>query len=257
MRWLFIAILLINVSYLGWELQRQAGIDRGNTRPSIMDSTGLTELLLISETDVVPETYVYGAEPGTAAGLQTDQSELLFALPENGLVVDLPDITMASLDEGTTGMFCYTFGPIEEEILATGVEDWFKSRRAWTDVRYSEESGQLFWVYLAPSAGDTDAVSIIRDLEDQGISDYRVVNSGNLLNAISLGLYTSQAAVNERIGDLEQKGYKPVVVPYRSGKRVYWVDVRLNMEPGALETVFQGYPARYNYIPVDCARLSR
>ena len=257
MRWIFIIMLLLNLAYFGWELDRQVRIDRENAGPPAISTAGVQTLKLISESDVEPVTYTpVSAEdgPGITAGAATDT---LFALPDNGLVTELPDFTIAGINDTGRGEFCYTFGPIEEEVLATGVEDWFTSRRAQTYMRYTDETGQLFWIYLAPSQDNNDAMSIIRDLQDQGINDYRVVSSGNLGNAISLGLYSGQSAVNQRLGELEQKGYKPVVVPYREGKRIYWIDVRLSMDPGALETVFQGYPARYNYVPVDCARLPR
>lgn len=255
MRWIFIIVLVLNLLYLGWELDRQAGMVRQTTPPVMVNQDGLQRLVLVSESDIEPSVYPVG-DPVIPDTDISAQAETLFAIPGNEIVSDLPDFNTVNFGAGSTGSYCYTFGPIEEQPLAVGVEDWFKSRRAGTNVRFTDESGsQLFWLYLAPDEVNSNAVEIIRDLQQKGIDDYRLVNKGNLRNAISLGLYSGQAAVNERLGDLEDKGYKPVIVPYLEGKRVFWVDVRLDVDPGALESVFKGYPARYNYVPIDCARL--
>ena len=256
MRWVFILFLFLNVIYLGWELDRQAKIDRKNNISEIVLPSGLEQLRLVSESDSKPEEYsMEELQKPYAEGLEdTDQ---IFNFSDNNLVTDLPDISALSLDMGSERKFCYTFGPIEEEILATGVGDWFKSRRAKTRIHYTDERGkQLFWIYLAPDDTNQNAISILDDLKSKGISDYRLINKGKLQNTISLGLFSSQVSVNTKLMELEEKGYKPVIVPYNDGKRVYWVDVMLSVEPSSLETVFNGYPSRYNYVPVDCGKIA-
>ena len=96
----------------------------------------------------------------------------------------------------------------------------------------------------------------IQELKDRGINDYRLISHGNLENAISLGLFSSQASVNGRLRELEQKGYKPVVVPYYDNKRLFWVDVRLRESNVPLDSVFTGFPSRYNYVPVSCDKIA-
>lgn len=256
MRWLFILFLLLNVIYLGRELNRQFKMDRLNNPPSVISLTGLQKLKLISESDV--ELQIYQPDSGQfSVSNESTESKSIFALADNQLVTDLPDITSVNLGTGSANMFCYTFGPIEEESLAIGVEDWFNSRRAKTNVKFTDERGkQLFWIYLEPYGHNNDAMSIIKDLDNKGIKDYRLISKVNLQNAISLGLYSSQAAVNNRLMELKEKGYKPIIMPYNDGKRVYWVDVQLSVEPVALDAVFNGYPSRYNYVPVDCSKIA-
>ena len=108
---------------------------------------------------------------------------------------------------------------------------------------------------MAPQESGHDARDIISDLKNKGVKDYRLISKGELQNTISLGLYSGHDSLNDRLGELKQQGYQPVVVPYADGKRVYWVDVRLNMNPDALAVVFKGYPSRYRYVPVDCNKL--
>jgi hypothetical protein len=95
----------------------------------------------------------------------------------------------------------------------------------------------------------------IKDLRNKGASDFRLITGGNLANAISLGVYSSQASVNDRLGELQEKGYTPVVVPYATGKRIFWVDAWFSGDPGQLEQLLSGFPSRYNYVPVDCGKI--
>lgn len=251
MRWIFIVFLLLNVVYFGWELDRQIKIDRRNTATDVHLAAGVNPLKLISEGDAQPKIFQKTSATLGASG------DSIFVLPaDNQLVAELPEITTVTPDTVPGNFYCYTFGPIEEEMLAIGIGDWFKSRRAVTNTRFSDEKGkQLFWIYLAPQESGDDARDIIRDLKDKGVDDYRLISKGELQNTISLGLYSGHDAVNERIGELKQQGYQPIVVPYNDGKRVYWVDVRLSMNPDTLALIFKGYPSRYRYVPVECSNI--
>ena len=256
MRWVFILFLLLNVVYFGWELDRQSGIERQDAAATVRSIGGAQQLKLVSESATPPQTIQPETAQATAGG-GPGNIDSLFVNPDNQLLTQLPDIGTANLDTGASKKYCYTFGPVEEEMLATGIGDWFKSRRAKTYIHYTDEEGsQLFWIYLTPEESGRDTMDIMQDLQKKGIEGYRLISKGKLLDAISLGLYKGQVAVNERIAKLKEQGYKPVVVPYANGKRVYWVDVQLSVDPGALAAIFKGYPSRYNYVPVDCNRIS-
>ena len=249
MRRFFIVVLLLNVVYFGWELDRQFKLDRRNAT-SDHTIAGAPTLKLITEGIAQPKLYQKGAATGPG-------NDSIFVLPgDNQLATELPEISTATLDAAAGNNYCYTFGPIEEEILAIGIGDWFNSRRAETNIRFSDEKGkQLFWIYLAPQESGHDPRDIMSDLRNKGIDDYRLISKGEMPNAISLGLYSGHDALNDRLGELKQQGYQPIVVPYDDGKRVYWVDVRLNMNPDTLALVFKGYPSRYRYVPVDCGKI--
>lgn len=255
MRTLFIFLLLVNILYLGWELERGTEINRQDISESTAVPAGAKRLKLISESATKPEIY----QPETASRTNSggpNAIDSIFVHPDNQLVTELPDISTVDADAGSGKKYCYRFGPIEEKILATGIGDWFNSRRAKTYIHYTDEKGnQLFWVYLAPDDAK-QTMNMLTDLKKKGIQDYHLISRGNLQNTISLGLYTGQTAVNKKIAQLKEQGYKPVVVPYANGKRVYWVDVQLSMDPGSLAALFKGYPSRYNYVPVDCSKTA-
>jgi len=272
MKWMFILLLLINVVYFGWELERQAGIAR--RRPVAVNSipSSSRQLLLITEKEAGDQVLKAPVAPlldAAAGGAGEQGAEAAAPAPavavsdapdtdnDPGLVAELPDIDITGIDAGPGKYYCFSFGPLEEQIMALGLSDWFKTRRATASMRFADRQGrQLLWMYLSPQDSRTEAMDTIRELKDRGISDYRLIDRGNLENAISLGLFSSQAAVNGRLRELQQQGYKPIVVPYYDNKRIFWVDVRLKEIGVPLETVFEGFPSRYNYVPVDCDKIA-
>ena len=94
------------------------------------------------------------------------------------------------------------------------------------------------------------------DLESKGVKDLRLIEIGNMQNAISLGLFSTQASVNKRLNELKNKGYQPVVIPYRDADAIYWVDVRLQGQQDVLNDMFTGFPARFNSVPVNCGEIA-
>lgn len=252
-----ILLLLANLLYLGWEMNRQQHLDITNRTVSAIPP-GVSKLQVLSE--AAPQTIVERQEitpgfetaPELATILPDSESELVSQMPS---ILSSPDAE--TLADGTFGQtYCFTFGPIPEDNLATGLKDWFTTQGVSSRQRFTDEQGrQLFWVYLAPVASQAGAMETIDDLRSKGTSDYRLITGGNLANAISLGVYSSQASVNDRLSELEEKGYAPVVVPYATGKRIVWVDVWFGENPDQQEHLLSGFPSRYNYVPVDCSKI--
>ena len=260
-------MLVLNIFYFGWEFNRQIKSDVKNSTSVLKIPVGSKQLGLLSEHDdpsaLLKKKREIEYEDATTSTQEVDAAANDFAKdadkisPPIELVSELPEINLPAIQVRNGEMSCFTFGPVAEEIYAVGLSDWFKSRLAWVNVRQTSEEGkQLFWVYLAPQASKQDVMETIRDFKKKGIKDYRFINRGNLENAISLGLFSTQAAVNNRLRELAQKGYKPVVVPYYNGKQIFWVNVRFDEDSDIYKQVLSGYPSRYNSIPVNCSEFA-
>jgi hypothetical protein len=68
-----------------------------------------------------------------------------------------------------------------------------------------EQSQQLFWVDLAQQDSRQEAIVTIKTIRAKGVEDVRLISGRNLQNVISMGLFSSQAAVNKRLSELEKK----------------------------------------------------
>jgi len=267
MKWFFILLLLANVIYFGWELDRQTKMDItvASSIPAIPSHT--QRLQFLSELDTPPslrevdrdiETNAIATDAvSTASGSLGEYETTSVDNIADKLVDQLPEFTVAPQQETPGPGSCFSFGPIADEIQARGLRDWFTGHGGLANLRHKDEQGrQLFWVYLSPQESRREAMETIKGFREKNIRDFRLIVKGNLQHAISMGLFSSQASVNQRLGELKKKGYKPVVVPYSDGKRVYWIDARLPEDAAMLDKVFNDYPSRFSSLPVSCTEIA-
>jgi len=261
MRWFVLVLLILNVLYLGWEIDRDTKMTFSSHSPALKAPPGTRQLQKLDELTEEPELR------SNASRIEFDQSllpdevenELIAELDERNisaedLVTQLPGLDIHQPAGQPGEVSCFSFGPIPDQANALALNDWFASRGV--GVRLTDkisDTKKIFWIYLAPQDGRTRAMQVIRDLKDRGIKDYRLINKGELNNAISLGLFSSQLRVNQRLRELRSEGYKPVVVPYNDVHQVYTVAVRLQVGSEIINQVFTGFPSGFNSTPVDCA----
>ncbi len=250
MRWLFLILLAANILYFGWALNQQTHEDIRNAAAAMPVPSGARKLRLIRDLPSPPPLRQTAAvpAPGTAVNLAPMPKDLVSRLPQ----IDVTNLAAESVQNT-----CLTFGPLPDEQQTTALADWFRSRQARVQQRSSSPRDKsLFWIYLAPLGTEAGARAVLDELKKKGISDYRLISQGDLKNAVSLGLYSSQAAVNDRLAQLRHQGYKPVVVPYTGTGRVYWLDVKIPGGTSALRDVYQGFPSHFNSVPVKCSQIA-
>ena len=246
MRWILVLLLLANVLYLGFEMDRETHLRVERTRDRGSVPASAPELRLLGELAEPPP-----ARRADAAGEAVSR--------EGGttdLVAELPEIQVS--DGGMlAGASCFRFGPVPAEDLAAGLRDWFRSRDGTASISSTEApSRRMFWIYLAPQQSRENALALLEEMKAKGVGDYRLINRGNLENAISLGLYSSREAVDRRLEELGEKGYVPVVVPYADASRVYWLDVSVPAGSAAMARMYDELPAKYESVPVNCGDFS-
>lgn len=250
MKWLAMILLLANLLYFGWEFSRETTADVGNSVYALQVPGGTSQLQLISELKSAPVP-----RENAAPGISAPEPEPITE-PET-LVAALPEIDDGHAAAEPVGNSCFTFGPLPDEQQAIWLGDWFRARRGEVRSRQTEDQNRrLFWVYLAPAESRAGAEALMYELQKKGVSDYRLISKGGLVNAISLGLFSSQAAVNDRLSELKEKGYQPIVVPYSNVQRIYWLDVMIPGTPDLLDELFKGYPSQHNSVPVQCSEIA-
>lgn len=271
MKWLALALLAFNLVHYGWQLDRELQRARANKSQSLVMPAGARPLTLLRELDkppaprVVPDAaldFNPAAEAVNDPGLAVESAvpaELQAATgagPDE-LVNRLPDIAVSDAVAGPVRYTCFSFGPLLEEKHSVWLADWFRARMIPVRVRESEPGERnLLWVYLAPLPSRDDARAVTEVLAQKGIRDFRLIDRGDLANAVSLGLFSSQRAVNDRLRELREQGFQPVVVPYANMQRARWVDVRIPGEDPVVEEMFAGFPGRYGSVPKDCAEIA-
>jgi sporulation related protein len=280
MKWFFILLLLANVIYLGWEIDRDAQLNRVNVSSAIKVPAGTQRLVLLNELEKLPETRShikldnelsvenFNSEPVLPIALNPNTERMMESLLTETLMTKL-DNKLEEYDGQEENSFseplvstpirtvCYTYGPIPNLEESALLSKWLDERDILYKQRQTDEQGkQLFWVYLTPRESRAQAEAALKDLKQKGVKDMRLVRGGDLLNAISLGLFSSQAAVNRRLNEIKTKGYQSVVVPYSGGQKIHWFDVSIVQNSNYVNDLFTGFPARFNALPVDCNEIA-
>ena len=274
MKWFFIILLVANLVYLGWELDRQTTMDRAQDSEALVVPPHVSKLVLLRELPQPPlarkqqEDMAQGKNTSTkdtaGAGIAREStgSPADVRVEERfmqDLVTQLPDIRVSELKENPQAAadMCFSFGPFPDVRETKDLLAWFDERHVSVQQRpEKDKENQLFWIYLAPQDSLGGAMQAIADLKKKGIKDYRLIETGDLRNAISLGLFSTQASVNRRLNELKDKGYRPIVVPYRAANIIYWVDVKLVNQQNILNQMFTDYPAHYNSVPIACSEIA-
>ena len=245
MKWLCLLLLVVNIGYFGWTLDQRTRATLQVHANALKVPRDVPRLRLISELEQPPVRRA----AVTSGADDTDEPDLVATMP--GISTTLPESLIAPMRLRTDA--CFSFGPFAERDRAVRLLDWLDERDTRTGLRREAGNGeQLLWVYLAPGAS---AEATLRELQDSGIRDVRLIEKGNLQNAISLGLFSSQASVNQRLRELQDKGYQPVVVPYNEDSPVFWVDARI-LESDTIDAMTRTFPSGLNYLPVQCDKIA-
>ena len=108
-------------------------------------------------------------------------------------------------------------------------------------------------VYLPPFESRGSARSKLRELQEKGVGDIAVVLSGDLNNAVSLGIYAREANATRRTAQLEALGYAPVLEPNNVAVEEYaTIEARI---AGGVAALSAAWSARFPDRPlreVDC-----
>ncbi|MGH8119378.1 MAG: SPOR domain-containing protein [Gammaproteobacteria bacterium] len=270
MKWIFIFLLVANLVYLGWEVDRQTAMDRAHD-DALAIPPHARKLVLLKELPAPPplrgpkeETVETGGAGATTPGEEAAQTNGTgdVRIEDNfikELIAKLPDIRPGGSGgiPQMQGDMCFSYGPFPDAQQTKDLLAWFEERQVSVQQRPEKSSeNQLYWIYLAPQDSLGDAKRTIEELKSKGVSDYRLIETGDLRNAISLGLFSTQALVNKRLNELRNKGYRPIVVPYREANIIYWVDVKLANQQNVLNQMFTEYPAHFNSVPVECGKIA-
>ena len=260
MKWLCMVLLFANVAFLGWELNARI---YHRPRPVAVEPipADVADLHLLGELAELPPERVDDAELADVGEPQFQADTVapdqdIAGVATKALVVDadtdidpaqilgedpgVGDVAEVETAFGTAAVFvfenpsseqmqlssyCFSFGPFthvhdvsRRKVVLAGRVDWLR-----TETRRDGERQRLFWVYLKPRESVAAAQEELADLRRRGITDYMIIRRGGLRNAISLGLFSSQESVNNRLAELADEGYQPVVVPRYKLTKHFWL----------------------------------
>lgn len=254
MRWWCVALLAANALWYAWALHARTQEDlarRAAPQAPAALPRGLPSLRLLSELDAPPPLRAVPALPPGEGGPAVAEAPAAAPVPEADETVVVIDTQAATPGSGV----CTIAGPFLAVADAQPLRDWLRTRAVRLLLESREvRARQLYWIYLEP-IDDATAQERLRDLRAQGVQDYLLIKRADMTSAISLGLFSSQDAVNRRLAELQEKGYQPVVVPRFETREEHWL--RAELAQGYEDPALIPDDARggVRLAPIPCAAL--
>lgn len=222
MRWLFLLMLALNLGYFGWEFSQSGA----RTSPAVVAADGkVPAIVLLSELEQDSSAVNTATASATAASSEPEAAAQPAAeAPEPK---SEPESTTATTTAPPASA-CYTLGPFRDladlRKLIRDIRDYV----AAASFRSHEEREQsMYWVYLPPQADHEAAVALAAQLKAKKIRDYYVLNSGEQVNAISLGHFRDKNGALSVLAKARQAGFKPTMEPVFKNYTIYWLDYRV------------------------------
>jgi hypothetical protein len=172
-RWLAIIIVIINVGYFAW---------------------------LQSDTD--------GAINPAPMVEAVDGSVKKLELLVSGGTRKAVDMTLLRSSEAGE---CWLIGPFDELLSVQQVKGRLAALSIEFPIKEVEvNSGEDYWVHIAPQKNRQEAVKLLRELQGKGIDSF-LITEGELAQGISLGLFSQLARAQAVFEERKSQGYDAIL----------------------------------------------
>lgn len=200
MRFILIALVLINAAFLGWGLyEKSREPDRPANEAALPPLEG-SKLILLSET----RPKVGSAKPPPS---------LSSASPSTGEMAAQPAM-------------CVSIGPLKTEESANKVSvALLEQINVQSRVQVIELTRDVqYWVLLPPFETRRESLGSLRQLQSKKIDSY-LIETGELKNAISLGLFSKESSAKGILDKIKLEGFAPEIRQKVRVTNEYWVRI--------------------------------
>jgi len=188
MKWLFILLVVLNVSFFAWQMNQEQTY-----------GTDLTQLPAIVGENLVLLTEVDNLSSRTKRPPRPDGREMPAA--------------------------CYQLLPFKNIEEAERMAQSFRDVGIDAEARVGEEKEKTGYLVSLPSTGNLeDAQRTIEELKTKKIEDFAIVTVDGVDNTVVLGLFQTQPAVERRIDELKVAGYEAKATEHFRKTEVFLVE---------------------------------
>ena len=226
MRWFAAFLIVVNVGFFAWNHWLANPVDG---KPPPLPAESVTSLDRLDEVDLSEFDKRSPVSMGTSGGRAIEAA-------------------------------CFAVGPLAGEYAEGSVmgrvREWLKSRGGLVGLRTGKRHElSYFWVYFPP-AGTRDAAQVrVNELAANAFGNAVVVPSGNMKNAVSIGVYGLRTSLERDLTRLKAKGFEPEVQRVRRTGTSLWFTA--HFPPGyefpekRFAVAFQGLEAVDTRCPTD------
>lgn len=221
MRTAFIVLILFNMVLVAWFLVRDG--DSGTVAASDEGLPAASpEIRIIADVPPVAEGPGAGAQVGGAvAGTALGAPGVPEGFPSEGAG---PVEVAAATTAGET-VACELLGPFIEARFGDAVLGRVRDQGYAAEILSREVKGTSdYWVYYPPLPTRKEALRQLKELQARNIDSY-VITQGELVNGISLGLFTQKASAEGLVARMAEFGYRVAVQEVSRSHREFWVSL--------------------------------
>lgn len=236
-RVLFLLLVALNLGAGAWLL---FGHEPARTPVPAADP-GVAELRLVSEAAPAPRPIAVMPAPWVASlpAPISVPAQVLGPMP-----ISIPAVSSAAAPSTTVASAvtvsaatsarpltetCASLGPFTSAAAVRAAMQALAPKVSRTRDREEPVSrSRGYWVYLPAADSHEAALDETRALAAKGAHDYYIVPSGDMQNAISLGMYDSLANAQARVAGLQKLGISAQVRQQFDTGPAYWVDYSLS-----------------------------
>jgi cell division septation protein DedD len=145
---------------------------------------------------------------------------------ETGVEQSLPEKQPPAKAVKSTELACFTLGPFSQASLASQTAEAISALGITVERRQElQRTPRGYWVYLPSLKSYAEARDKVKEMKGQGLSDLFIMGKGSHQNAISLGLFKSKQAAQDRYKQVQAMGIDAILeVQYRE-KKQGWLDM--------------------------------
>lgn len=233
MKSLFFFFLLINVVYFYFQsdwfndpapdvIIQQPVMSPGVERLTLLRERGLNlSSIAATDADIEVQNLPAPAKPKPAP------KKVREIVPEEELITSEPEPEeLPPRQVKVPEAACFTLGPFDQ-LAQTGRAEKAISVLGLNFNRRQESrrTPKGYWVYLPASVSYRSAQRKVKEMQKKGLKDLFIMGKGSHKNAISLGLFKSKGAADERFQKVRGMGLKAILeIQYRTTKQV-WLDI--------------------------------
>ncbi|MES9814165.1 MAG: hypothetical protein ABW161_06025 [Candidatus Thiodiazotropha sp.] len=256
MKWLFFILLLANLGMFILIYPQKAEKNLNNGLPDVGELYLYEEIAALkTEPNATDDVVLAGVNDPDAERVQQDSSDdrtktpdaelsLQGRTPAEPIAEPLPEVPIAEAETPAEPEFdipvsenavaeipaaevmpvCRTIGYLESRSDAEIVSVSLRALGLKPELQSETSNEQAgVWVLIPPQTTRREAIEISNRLERDGVSDLWRFTSGELVHAISLGLFRNEERAEARKNEIIDLGYEAIIKPRYRQKTKYWL----------------------------------
>ncbi|MCY4405123.1 MAG: tetratricopeptide repeat protein [Rhodospirillaceae bacterium] len=150
---------------------------------------------------------------------------------------------------------CIQTGWFDDRKVADEAAAWLREHGAEAVSVRSEEQQIIknYQVYLPPAESREAAVATVRALRGKGVEDLWIIDRGERIYGVSLGVFRNKRYMSRRVAEVEKLGYVVMTTANMRTATEYTVDAQAGGERAAFDEAWKRAFPEHEIRDIDCA----